>query len=112
MNKKTKLLVIFFTIIVIVISISLVMGFQKLKEKHLDEIDRVITTMGGIVTEVNEVNPKTSPFVDESDRDNIIYKITYEKSGTQLIAWYRGINQVNNIHDQTFPFGEKWIFEE
>ncbi|NBI30856.1 hypothetical protein [Chengkuizengella marina] len=112
MNKKTKFLVIIFTIIVIVISISLVMGFQKLKEKHLEEIDRVITSTGGKVNEVSEVNPKSSPFNDESDRSNIIYKITYEKSGTQLIAWYRAINQVNDIHDESFPFGEKWIFED
>ncbi|NDI33165.1 hypothetical protein [Chengkuizengella sediminis] len=112
MNKKTTFLVIIFTIIVIVISVSIVMGFQKLKGKHLDEIDRVITSIGGKVIKVSEANPKSSPFEDESDRDNIIYKIKYEKSGNQLIAWYRGINQVNDIHDQTFPFGEKWIFED
>ncbi|MDP5277195.1 hypothetical protein [Chengkuizengella axinellae] len=112
MSTKTKIFTIIFTILVIAISISLVVGFQKLKDLHLEEIGLVITSMEGKVIEVDEVNPVYSPYEDESDRSNIIYKITYEKSGEQLIAWYRAINQVNNIHDETFPFGEEWIFEE
>jgi len=94
--------------------IILLLGQDKLERKHEDEISRVISNSGGDVLKIDKVTPENSPFAEDYNKSNVIYKITYKKRDTEFVAWYRGINVVNNIHAKNPTaleggYGEKWI---
>lgn len=100
----------------VIVSLGLIISSIYLEYQHESEIERIINEKGGEVTKIEEINRESSPFSEESSKYNIIYKVYYQKNGESFIAWYRGVQTVNNIHDQTpSPYGggysEKWLFE-
>jgi len=106
-----------FSIIVFLLGLVLIillLSQDKLEGKHEDEIRRVISNNGGDVLKIDKVIPEDSPFAEDFNKSNVIYKITYKKKDTEFVAWYRGINVVNNIHAKNPTaleggYGEKWI---
>ncbi|MDH6671359.1 hypothetical protein ACXFAU_02030 [Paenibacillus glucanolyticus] len=115
-NKKIKVFIIIVIGFVVFVSITLIASLLVLDNKHKAEITRVINEKKGVITEIEKVDSDLSPFKNESNRNNIIYKVTYEVEGNSKVAWYRGVKTVNNIHDQSpgpygNGFGERWIFE-
>ncbi|WP_256762176.1 hypothetical protein [Cohnella sp. WQ 127256] len=103
-------------IIISVIVFTIVSLMSSLKEKHVNEIDRVINTVGGKVTNIEKIGnfeDQKTPFEKEIGAANTIYKITYELRGETKTAWYRGINVINDIHSDTNKaFPEKWIMNK
>lgn len=115
-NKKFKVFMIIVIGFVVIVSITLIASFLVLDSKHKVEIARVIDEKEGVITEIDKVDSDLSPFKSESNRNNVVYKVTYEVEGNSKVAWYRGVKTVNNIHDQSpgpysNGFGEQWIFE-
>lgn len=114
MTKTTKITLwcagIFIIFIFIPIFTYLSISVKKL---HNQEIENIITAKGGIVVKVNKINPDLSPFGKNANGNNIIYKIIYEINGINHVAWYRGLNIVNDIHGERTQvgYGEEWIFE-
>lgn len=101
---------------VLIVSIILVTSMFVLDSKHKAEITRVINEKEGVIIEINKVDSDLSPFKNESNRNNVIYKVIYEVERKSKVAWYRGVKTVNNIHDQSpGPYGngfrERWLFE-
>ncbi|MFC5985379.1 hypothetical protein ACFPXP_02825 [Marinicrinis lubricantis] len=114
-QKQKRIILIIAFIFSICVVITVIIGKSILKDKHVDEIEKVIASRGGIVVNVDVVNGMDSPFINEYSKNNNIYKITYRISNNTYIAWYRGSNVINNIHEQNPGRGggypEKWIFE-
>lgn len=117
MSFKIKLSLWMFIIIMtllVITAITLLFSHNQLEEKHEEEIRKVISSNGGVVVKIVRVEPEDSPFADEFNKSNVVYKITYNKDNTKLVAWYRGVNVVNNIHAKNPTalqggYGEKWI---
>lgn len=87
-------------------------GYWGLKNKHNAEINSFIASKGGEVIQIEESDIEMSPF-NESGKLNTIYKITYEREGKKLVAWYRAINNFSNIHQVTKnSYQEKWIISD
>ncbi|MBP1989625.1 hypothetical protein [Paenibacillus eucommiae] len=103
-------------ILISVIVFTVISLTSNLKEKHANEINRVIHSMGGKVMSIEKngfLGDPNTPFKKEVGEANTIYKITYEFNGTTETAWYRGINVINDIHaDTNKAFPEKWIMNE
>ncbi|WP_139489839.1 hypothetical protein [Brevibacillus dissolubilis] len=79
---------------------------------HKEEIHKVITQHGGVVTDIEKPSRSSSPF-EEYGSGNTIYKITYTKDNKTYIAWYRGVNNLSNIHERIKgSYEEAWIFYE
>ncbi|WP_426451277.1 hypothetical protein ACP26L_04010 [Paenibacillus sp. S-38] len=118
MSKMMKRwLVVSLRIGLAIIAIMLLDGLKSLEQKHYAEIREVITKKGGIVVKIENYTPKETPFLNDYNKSNVIYKITYSHKNKTLTAWYRGVNVVNNIHaknptDLEGGHGEKWIFNE
>jgi len=108
-----KKVIFIFLIIAILIIIGMgLWGYWGLKNKHDKEINYFITSKGGEVVRIEESTFEGSPF-KESGKLNTIYKITYEKNGKKLVAWYRAINNFSNIHQVTKnSYKEEWIIHE
>ncbi|MNI33978.1 hypothetical protein D3C73_879510 [compost metagenome] len=86
---------------------------NKLEQLHKTEINKVIVDRGGIINSIDLSDSKLSPFSEESDSGNKIYKITYSRSDLNYTAWYRGTKVINDIHAKPSKgYGEKWIFLE
>lgn len=110
-----KLLAIIFISIMIVIGILAIFGSSKLNKLHQNEIQRIITEKGGVLKSVKKVDSEQSPFSKDSNKDNVIYQARYEKNGQSMIAWYRGVKTINDIHSQRPSdngggYREKWLF--
>lgn len=115
-NRSTRVFTLIVLGFVVFVSIALIASFFVLDYKHKQEITRVINEKEGVITEIDKVDGDLSPFKNESDKHNIIYKVTYEVEENSKVAWYRGVKTVNNIHDQSpgpysKGFGEQWLFE-
>jgi hypothetical protein len=110
-----KLLAIIFIFIMIGIGTLAILGSSKLSKLHQNEIQHIITEKGGVLKNVKKVDKEQSPFSNDSNKDNVIYQVTYEKNGQSMVAWYRGVKTINNIHSQHPSaygggYGEKWLF--
>jgi hypothetical protein len=113
-RKLSKWMFIIIVILLGLTGVTLLISLNTLEKKHEEEIRKVISTNGGQVIKIEKVEPKTSPFAEDFNKSNVIYKITYNKLGTELVAWYRGVTVVNNIHAKNPTaleggYGEKWI---
>ncbi|MEY9091653.1 hypothetical protein [Paenibacillus sp. RC84] len=96
-------------------------GMVALMDQVLrQEIKTVIMARGGEVQEIREISVDDSdktPFAAEAGKYNKLYRVTYLKNDLTWTAWYRGVNTMNDIHNQSpagngMGFGEKWIFED
>lgn len=110
-NSKTVVLASILGAILLIVLITTPIALTILKQKHHDEIERIIGDRNGIVLHIDKVKLEESPFL-ESSSGNVIYKVEYEVDGIKQVAWYRGLKTVNDIHyagakDEE----EKWIFE-
>ena len=96
----------------LIISFLLVIPiYLGMRSIHTDEIKRVISERGGSVTNIDHVSGNAQL---ERKSANTIYRITYKKNGKEYVAWYRGVNNISDIHskDTRKSFEEKWIFNE
>jgi uncharacterized membrane protein len=111
LKRRTKIFFLLVIVFIITVAILLIYSTSELDRKHKDEIHRVIQSIGGEVVKIETVDREKSPFVNESNKRNIIYRVEYTKSGENQIAWYRGVNIVNDIHYKPVDggYGEKWI---
>ncbi|MFN0220220.1 MULTISPECIES: hypothetical protein [Paenibacillus] len=115
-RKLSLWMFIIFVILMGITAIALVLNLNSLKKKHEEEIRKVISSNGGQVVKIEKVDAQISPFVEDYNKSNVVYKIIYRKSDTEHVAWYRGVNVVNNIHADNPTalqggFGEKWIYQ-
>jgi hypothetical protein len=106
-TKRKKFALIGVLTLVTVITFA----YLFMRDVHKEEIERVITSKGGIVVDIEEIFSKENTPFDKSGKGNYLYKITYQRDGDILIAWYRAINNPK-IHEKTKnAYEEKWIFE-
>lgn len=74
---------------------------------HYTEINRIINNNGGTVVNIQKV--EESP-LQTSSRNNI-YKIEYMKDGKKMIAYYRAIRSLGNLHENRKKgYNETWLF--
>ncbi|MBA2937292.1 hypothetical protein HZF08_03165 [Paenibacillus sp. CGMCC 1.16610] len=111
---KPKWLFILLVLLMLLTGVILVLSLNLIEKKHEEEIRNVISSYGGQVIKIEKVDPKLTPFAEDFNKSNVIYKVSYKKSHEELIAWYRGVNVVNNIHAENPTalqggFAEKWI---
>ncbi|WP_422660564.1 hypothetical protein ACK8P5_08800 [Paenibacillus sp. EC2-1] len=110
-------------IILIMMSINACIFFTILKihdNTLRKEIKNVIASRNGEVVDIRKIQIEdagSTPFHDEVSSKNLIYKVEYKKDNHYFIAWYRGVNTINDIHSQNpgrhgMGIGEKWIFIE
>jgi len=108
---KVITLSVIFSVMLIIVILTVTLGASILKQKHHEEIQRIITNRNGTVLQIDKVKLEDTPFLDTSP-GNTIYKIVYEVEGIKHTAWYRGLNTINNIHSKApKDKEEKWIFE-
>ncbi|MGX4584185.1 hypothetical protein [Paenibacillus chitinolyticus] len=82
-----------------IIAVALVIGLNALEKQHEEEIKTIISKKGGIVLKIERVAPETSAFKNDFNKSNVIYRIIYKNNfDSELLAWYRGVNVVNDIH--------------
>jgi heme/copper-type cytochrome/quinol oxidase subunit 2 len=118
MKVNNKLVGILITTFIIIFAIVFTWGLISTRNDQKKEIENIITAHGGKLIKIETTDGSKSPFVGEVTSYNTIYKITYEKSGQQFVAWYRAVNVVNDIHNKnpshtgTGGYSEKWIFQE
>ncbi|WP_139489430.1 hypothetical protein [Brevibacillus dissolubilis] len=109
---STKQKIIFFLVVFGFIKVSTISMFFLMGQKHEAEINRVIEATGAKVTDIDTVFGDQHPF-DGRSSTNTVYKITYERDGATYIAWYRGLNNMSDIHDRPSKgYPEEWFFEE
>lgn len=104
-QKKSKLLVLACLIIPVFIGILAYFGSIRANQEQVQEIKEEIAAKGGTVQDIMVVNYEDSPF-ERSGKGNTIYKISYEKDGKILTAWYRALNQASIVREEP-----AWIFE-
>ncbi|KEQ23510.1 hypothetical protein [Paenibacillus tyrfis] len=76
---KRKLLLWISIILLVITAVTLLFSHNQLEEKHEEEIRRVISSNGGGVVKIERVEPEDSPFADDFNKSNVVYKITYHK---------------------------------
>ncbi|MDU0203970.1 hypothetical protein ACYEXS_36430 [Paenibacillus sp. MAH-36] len=113
-RRFSKWITIIILILLGITAIALIISLHSLEKKHEEEIRKVISSNGGKVMKIERVDPNVSPFAEDSNKSNVIYKVTYSKSKAELVAWYRGVSVVNNIHGKNPTallggYEEKWI---
>ncbi|WP_128896755.1 hypothetical protein [Longirhabdus pacifica] len=112
-TKKNKIIIAASVLFFICVLIVVLIGFTFLEKKHREEIERVILLRDGEEIEITKVDAVNSPFAKESTNSNLIYKITYQIEKKDFVAWYRGSNNLADIHAEAAgAYPEKWIFEE
>jgi hypothetical protein len=102
-TQKSKLIIVSFLLGAILIGGLAYMGLYTTSQEHVSMIHEKIASQGGKVTAITVVPVDESPF-EKSGKGNTIYKITYEKDGNTLTAWYRSINHSSIIKEE-----EAWI---
>lgn len=115
-NNKPIFWGIIALILVICIPIFLIISHRH-ENTLKDEIKRVISERNGQVIKIEKLDiSEITPFKDEVNKYNILFKVKYKVNGSEHIAWYRGVNTINDIHNQSpgtySGYGEEWIFEE
>ena len=114
-HRKKHMYVFLIIIPLALVAIILLISLNKLEKLHYEEIKKVITNNGGVVTKIEKTNAEQSPFATDYNKSNVIYKVSYTNNqGVELVAWYRGVNVVNDIHAPNPTslqggYGEKWI---
>jgi len=114
-SQLKKWMTIIIVLLITIIGITFLFGYKTLENKHHKEIKKVITSIHGEVVEIKRIEREQSPFADSSNKSNVIYRVTYKVANSKLVAWYRGVNVVSNIHAQNPSalddgLNEKWIF--
>lgn len=105
-SKKSKLFIIGFFLLMLVIGALLYAGMQISNQEQVMEIKQVISSKGGTVSHIEVVPLEESPFT-ASGKGNTIFKIDYEKNGKALTAWYRANNNSSIKKEK-----EEWIMSE
>jgi hypothetical protein len=102
-TQKSKLIIVSFLLGALLVGGLAYMGMYATGQEHVAIINEKIASQGGRVTNITVVPVDESPF-EKSGKGNTIYKITYEKDGKTLTAWYRSINHSSIIKEE-----EAWI---
>ncbi|TYP72084.1 hypothetical protein [Paenibacillus methanolicus] len=115
-KKKGAFILIILSIFLINVPVMLLM--TSLHERALKkEMAEVINQHGGELKSIDHIQNEDTPFGNEYNKYNDIYRVSYYKNNVLYIAWYRAVKTVNNIHDQDPSpsgggYGEKWLFNE
>lgn len=104
-SRKSKIVVLSIVIVPILIGILAYIGSVNGNREQVQEITEVIAARGGILQKLEVVKFEDSPF-ERSGKGNTIFKISYQKDGKTLTAWYRSLNQSSIVREEP-----AWIFE-
>lgn len=102
---KSKIYLLAWVIVPIILGVFAYFGSMSGNQELVQEIKDAIAAKGGTVEKILVVNYQDSPF-ERSGKGNTIFKISYQKEGKALTAWYRALNQSSIIREEP-----AWIFE-
>jgi hypothetical protein len=103
---KSKIVVLASLLIPLAIAFFAYFSGKEANQETIREIHEMIDSRGGTIQQIEVVPADKSPF-ERSGKGNTIYKITYQKNGTTMTAWYRSLNHSSIVREEP-----AWKFDE
>lgn len=105
-TKKSKIIIVSFLLVAVLVGALAYLGMYETSTEHEAQIQQKIGSHGGKVSQIEVVPVDQSPF-ERSGKGNTIFKISFEKNGKSLTAWYRSDNHTSIMKEK-----EEWIVPE